>query len=664
MSRISIRYAGPILFVVPVLVAVAAMAALASWEVEGTVDDLVGQVVDQATSRVEQRLDADLSQAVRLTDEVALMIAEGVLDPAALRDWRPDFRRKLNAFTSVNSLTFGTPEGSATWVIRYPGEPGLEHAIRDAETGEEVVETRLGNDGTLGDRIGSYAYDPRGRPWYKAAIAAGGPTWSAIYPWVRGEGGTSTIGIAYARPIRDADGQLLGVLDADVALDSLSGFLARVGVSKSGQAMLVGPDGALIAASAVVPVLDDGGGRVPASEAGDPLLRAAARLVTAEVGSFEAVDHRLRSRLEHEGLGYRVEVEPLDNPWDLDWRTLVIVPEADVMGGVAALRRRAWLVGALIALGALALGMLASQAMVRPVVGITTAVQALGAGDLDHRVEVDGAREFVDLSGALNRMAADLKDRLRVRHSLALAMEIQQRLLPASTPSIPGLEIAGHSTYCDETGGDYYDFLELDETAQGDLVVVLGDVMGHGIAAALLMATARGVLRSRATDPGSLGQLLTHVNRQLEADTGGERFMTMILLVVDARERSIRWASAGHDAPIVYDPRADEFLELPEINGLPLGVMDDSEYGEASHPGLPPGALVLVGTDGIWETRDPGGTEYGKDRLCEIIRENRDAPVDQISDAINAALRQYRADADQDDDITFVLARLASFNRD
>ena len=659
MSRISIRYAGPILFVVPVLAAVAAMAALASWQVEATADDLVGQVVDQATSRVEQRLDADLSQAVRLTDEVALMIAEGVLDPGDLRSWRPDFRRKLNAFRAVNSLTFGTPEGSATWVIRYPGEPGLEYAIKDEDTGAEIVENRLGDDGTIGERIGSYAFDPRGRPWYEAAIDAGGPTWSAIYPWVRGDGGSATIGIAFARPIRAADGQLLGVLGADVALDSLSGFLARVGVSESGQAMLVGPNGALIAASAAVPVLDDDGDRVPAVEAGDPLLRDAARLVASEAGSFGAVDRRLRYRLDRGGSGARVEVEPLENSWDLDWRTLVIVPERDVMGGVAALRRHAWLVGALIALGALALGVLASQAMVRPVLGITEAVQAMGDGDLDHRVEVDGGREFVDLSGALNRMAADLKDRLRVRHSLALAMEIQQRLLPASTPRIPGLEIAGHSTYCDETGGDYYDFLELDETAQGDLVVVLGDVMGHGIAAALLMATARGVLRSRATDPGSLGQLLTHVNRQLEADTGGERFMTMILLVVDARERSIRWASAGHDAPIVYDPSADEFLELPEINGLPLGVMDDSEYGEASHPGLPPGALVLVGTDGIWETRDPVGDEYGKPRLCEIIRRNRDQPVDRIAESINAALRHYRGDAEQDDDITFVLARLA-----
>ena len=129
----------------------------------------------------------------------------------------------------------------------------------------------------------------------------------------------------------------------------------------------------------------------------------------------------------------------------------------------------------------------------------------------------------------------------------------------------------------------------------------------------------------------------------LVADTGGERFMTMILMVVDIHKRRIRWASAGHDAPIVYDPEADEFTELAEINGLPLGVMPDSEYEEAVLDGLGPGRIILVGTDGIWETRSPSGEEFGKARLRDLIRDHRDEPADRIAEAITDALRSIGA---------------------
>ena len=658
MSRVSIKYAGPLLFVVPVLAVVAAFGALASWEVGRAVDDLAGQVIDQVTSRVGQRLDDDLAVAVRVTDLAARMIADGVLDPGDLRSWRQALYRQIAAFETIGTIGFGTPDGRATWMIRHPGEPGFEYAIKDERTGEEILEYRIGEGGELGDQAGSYVYDPRERPWYEAAMAAGEPTWSDVYAWVRHNGGISTLGLAFVRPIRDAEGRLLGVLVSDESLLAVSEFLRSVRVSDSGQAFLVEPEGELIAASAEVDVVSEEGGRVLAAEAGDPLIRAVAARVADEAGSFDAIESGRRLRLEVDGAGYRVEIEPWRNPWGLDWRTAVVVPESDVLDGVAALRRRAWLIGALVALGMLGLGVAASQAMVRPVLRLAEGVRAIGSGDLDRRVEVEGAREFAMLSEELNRMAEDLKDRLKVRQSLTLAMEIQQKLLPSGPPRIAGLDIAGHSTYCDETGGDYYDFLELGETVEGDLVVVLGDVMGHGIAAALLMATARGILRSRAGDSGSLADLLTHVNRQLEADTGGERFMTMILLVVDARRRQIRWASAGHDAPILYDPEADLFVDLPEINGLPLGVMEDSEYEEAALDGLGPGRVLLVGTDGIWETRDPSGREFGKDRLREVIRDHRDEPAERIAEAITDALRRYRGEAHQDDDVTFVLAKL------
>ena len=159
-------------------------------------------------------------------------------------------------------------------------------------------------------------------------------------------------------------------------------------------------------------------------------------------------------------------------------------------------------------------------------------------------------------------MADGLKDRMRLRHALNLAMEVQQNLLPSQKPKVRGIDMAARSQYCDETGGDYYDYLDVEEMGKNTLFVALGDVMGHGIAAAMLMATARGVLRSHVQQRGSLGDLLTHVNRLLVADTGGTRFMTMFLGVVDVSSMSLRWASAGHDQPLIYDPATGTSTEI------------------------------------------------------------------------------------------------------
>ncbi len=658
MPALSIRYAGPLLFVLPVLVVVVAFGVLASWQGGRVVDLLTGKIVAQATSRVEEQLNSYLATAVNVTDQTELMLADGVLDPNQLREWRADLYRQLLAFEEVNSIVFGNEQGDVTWVIRYPGEPEMEYAIRDAETGGELFEYRIDAKGAPNKLIDKTAFDPRERPWYQAALEAGQPTWSEVYSWVRPGDDKTTLGISFVRPITGAVGQVVGVLSADVGLLDVSLFLRALKISEAGQVYLIGPDGDLLAASTEVPMSTLDGERVRAGDSEDPLLQAVAQQIEAEIGPFSEIDARRLTTLTIEGERYRAEIVPLENPWGLHWRVLALVPDADVMGDLQAMRSRAWLVGGLVAAAALALGMVAARAMIRPVLALSDGVRIIGDGNFDHRVSVDGSLEFERLSKEVNRMAEGLKDRLRLRHSMALAMEIQQKLLPGDPPQLPGLDVAGHSTYCDETGGDYYDFLELEETTEGDLIVVLGDVMGHGLAAALLMATARGILRSRATDPGTLGDLLTHVNRLLEADTGGERFMTMVLLVVDARHRSIRWASAGHDSPIVYNPDQDQFLDLPNINGLPLGLMEDSEYREATRDNLSPGHIVLIGTDGIWETRNADDEEFGKDRLQEIIRAHRDQPAEEISKAINQELRRYRGGAHQDDDITFVLVKL------
>src|SRR5262249_57911265 len=130
-------------------------------------------------------------------------------------------------------------------------------------------------------------------------------------------------------------------------------------------------------------------------------------------------------------------------------------------------------------------------------------------GYLEAKAEFGGSGEFRQLADELNQMIADLRDRLRLLHSLGVAMEVQRRLLPASAPKVRGLDVAGHSTYCDETGGDYYDFLVLDKAAPHAVLVALGDVMGHAFAAPLSIADVRAVLRQRAGSAHRLSALVS-----------------------------------------------------------------------------------------------------------------------------------------------------------
>src|SRR5690606_4156048 len=174
----------------------------------------------------------------------------------------------------------------------------------------------------------------------------------------------------------------------------------------------------------------------------------------------------------------------------LNWTLLTIVPEKDFVEEIEADFQRSFLVSMLAVALAIAVGLVAANWLVSPLLRLVAAVRRIGQGDLQTQVHIRHAREYVNLAEEINKMTVGLQDRMRMQKSLSLAMEVQRNLLPEDAPQVKGLDIAGHSTYCDETGGDYYDFLDVSDVERDTAVVAIGDVMGHGVAAALLMATA------------------------------------------------------------------------------------------------------------------------------------------------------------------------------
>jgi len=230
-------------------------------------------------------------------------------------------------------------------------------------------------------------------------------------------------------------------------------------------------------------------------------------------------------------------------------------------------------------------------------------------------------------------------------------------LLPKSTPRIRGIEIFGHSRYCESTGGDYLDFIDVAHLPHDRAFIAVGHVMGHGIGSALVMATARAAVRTAAAvGSESLAQLMSRVNQVLARDARHGFFMTMLLLIIEPADGTVRWCNAGHDPAFVFDPAADRFFDL-EGSELLLGVEEAVDYRDYQHIGLSPGQILFIGTDGMWEARNTQQEEFGKERIRQIIRQNRDRSADDVAAELLRALDAFVGDAQVHDDVTFVIVK-------
>ena len=307
---------------------------------------------------------------------------------------------------------------------------------------------------------------------------------------------------------------------------------------------------------------------------------------------------------------------------------------------------------------AIILSRLFSAAIIRPVSRMEDAMARLGEGDLTVAVPVENNDELGALSEHFNQMTVGLKERYELRRSLDLAREVQQNLLPRDNPAVKGLDIAGKSIYCDETGGDYFDFLESEDPDSNKFAVVIGDVSEHGIPSALLMATARAFIRQRSAMAGSIARVVSDVNRQLTRDveeTG--RFMTLFYLLVDMSRQRLHWVRAGHDPAVLYDPANDRWQELGG-EGIALGVDENWQYREYEKVGLTDGQVIMLSTDGLWEAQNQQGDMFGKEAVYDIIRRNSAAGARELLDTLLAAVTRFQEGRQWTDDITLVIVKI------
>lgn len=471
-------------------------------------------------------------------------------------------------------------------------------------------------------------------------------------------------------PIRDAEGNLQGNLTLVVPVDSVLHENHHVSMfSENAQSMLVQPESETEGLGARVQVVARE--RTRASGSGHWWMPQQDAWVTSEdKEQFGIMTEALRA------LKPGVVGMPYDGgsalwahaPIDAKGTTLLlIVPRADIVRDAHAARAyverqveehssKIGYIVLVVAAFILVLSLVLSKVFTRNITELSDAVRSVAKGHFSVRAAVRSRDEVGQLAMAFNGMVPELQERVNLKNSLEVAQEVQQSLLPARAPEFEGVDVAASSSYCDETGGDYYGFIPRTGDRGEALVIAVGDVSGHGMQAALLMASVRAYLRSQLAGGAELNHAAAMVNELVAADvdeTG--RFMTLFLL--ELADGNASWVRAGHDPAMLYDPASDTFDELLG-EGLPLGVMPGVEFEKNGTNALRSGQIIVIGTDGIWEMHSESGEMFGKERLQDLIRANADKSAQAIIAELEDALTRFRGQAAQVDDMTIAIIKI------
>jgi PAS domain S-box-containing protein len=265
-----------------------------------------------------------------------------------------------------------------------------------------------------------------------------------------------------------------------------------------------------------------------------------------------------------------------------------------------------------------------------------------------------------DSAGRVSRFVSVGKDLTAVRAALerssklGLARLVQQRMYPVSPPDTCGFDVAGAAIPADETGGDYYDYLQL---PGGGLALAVGDVSGHGFDAALHMVQARTMLRAVILTQSGPGAVLFQMNKLLLEELEEHRFITLVLACLHPQSRTLQYASAGHTTGYLIGAGGQLKAELPST-GVPLGILHGAGFESVSIPGLEDGDIVALFTDGIVESVDEGAY-YGPERALAELRRRRHEPAAEIVQHLCRDVQAF-ARGPQTDDMTVVVCKVGA----
>lgn len=579
-----------------------------------------------------------------------------------------------------------TPHGTAS--SKYMLPPGLEltEMLREElyliSNAEYMLAPILENDTTLNNiylgtetgisyrysRSSAYNpdYDPRTRSWYlEGKEHPGEARWVDTYIDSYG-----SVCVTCCMSFADETGEFRGVIATDITLKSIQDDIISMKIGETGYAFLTDNKGEIIAH----PLYGTERFNTKPGETGTATERAAiAELVAGDQGLISTVFAGKESYLAYAAL-------PTTN-----WKLVVSVDQAEIIrpaeeaeaqigaytdealvyinGTLRDVLMKFVIILSISAMVILVFSFVLSKTITGPVKKLMRGVTAIGGGNLDTRIEVDGKDEIAELSAAFNKMTGDLKEYIknlsavtaekeRIGAELNVATQIQASMLPCLFPAFPSrseFDIYATMMPAKEVGGDFYDFFLVDEE---NLAVVIADVSGKGVPAALFMVIAKTLIKNHAQLKQTPSEVFTRANEQLCESNEAGMFVTAFMGILNLVTGTFTYVNAGHNPPCLRRAGGDfEYLKLRP--GFVLAGMEGVRYKEFSIT-LEKGDMLYLYTDGVTEATDTAGELFSEPRLLESLNSYKDAELSDLLSGVKTDIDAFVKEAPQFDDITML----------
>lgn len=404
-------------------------------------------------------------------------------------------------------------------------------------------------------------------------------------------------------------------------------------------------------------IVDPGGTILISTSEGMVLHSASGKKLFGSAGSLERETlEKLQQNTSGTVFGPGIPPEEISGFFHLKeapWTMVVIAPGQEVLQPIIHFRNVYFGV-TVVCIGILLFFIrIMIEKTTRAIEEVSRTASDLARGVFGKPLTVCSRDEVGELTRNFNTMTHQLQKGVQLQEAMDIAKEVQLTLLPQGDLVGDGVVVSGLSIYCDETGGDYFDYFQ-SQCHAGRQHVIVGDVVGHGIGAALLMATLRALVRANVDETEDPGAFVTGVNRQLCRDTSeAGNFASLFYLRLHSTARELQWVRAGHDPAILYYPDRGEFAEL-KGQGLVLGLDPDFAFQSNSFTLGDEHLLILMMSDGVWESVNSEDQQFGKQRVCDIIAQNAHLAPADLLESMRAAIDNFRGETPLADDVTMV----------
>jgi signal transduction histidine kinase/FixJ family two-component response regulator len=422
LARLRLRTVLVVPFVLQIFAAVGLTGYLSLRNGQRAVADIAGQLRSEITARIHERMTAYIAVPHLVNRLNADAIERGHLDLSDREGRERHFYHTIKAFDPVGLTFFGTPDGDFFGARRLPNGP-IYVVLEDASTGRASQYYEVDEAGRRVRQAESFPnFDPRTRPWYKAALQSKKPTWTGAYRHFISKG----LAITAAEPVYDQGGALLGVVGADFLFLQVNEFLRSLKIGRSGQTFLMERTGELLATSTSDPIFaiqGDKTERIKATESERPLVRLTSRHLAERFGDLSRIEGSQQLDFEIDGARQFVQVDSLRDGRGLDWLIVVVVPEADFMDRINASTRTTIALCLLALALAVAVGVVTARVISAPIHRLSAAAGSIAGGALDASVPPVAVRELGALGSAFNAMAAQLRASFQALGASKAALE-------------------------------------------------------------------------------------------------------------------------------------------------------------------------------------------------------------------------------------------------